>query len=77
MTSQPETVYLSDYYSFRWEEEMVELICDRLHEEKDGLHCELTVNSTYSAKPGLLRQGRFNFSATRTRSTMPSTFRSP
>lgn len=68
MTSSPEVTYLSDYYSFRWDEEQIEMICDRLHEEKDGLHCELTVSSTFAAQPGLLRQGRFNFSATRTRS---------
>lgn len=47
----------------------MEILIDRLHEERDGLKCELTINSSRPPSPGLLREGRFNLSSPTTRSS--------
>lgn len=57
-----------DSYRFSWKEEQIDIIADRLHQEKDGLKCELTVTSSRPPQVGLLRQGNFNVSAPTTRS---------
>jgi len=64
----PNVTYLLDSYRFSWAEEGVDIIADRLHQEKDGLKCELTVSTSRQPKAGLLRQGNFNLSSTTTRS---------
>ena len=57
-----------DSYRFSWMEEQVDIIADRLHQEKDGLKCELTVSTSRAPVAGLLRQGNFNVSSPVTRS---------
>ena len=57
-----------DSYRFSWKEEQVDIIADRLHQEKDGLKCELTVSTSRAPAAGLLRQGNFNVSSPVTRS---------
>lgn len=56
-----------DSYRFSWKEEQIDIIADRLHQEKDGLKCELTVTTARSPMAGLLRQGNFNVSSPTTR----------
>lgn len=43
------------------------MIVDRIHQEKDGLKCELTVSTSRAPLAGMLRQGNFNISAPTTR----------
>ena len=64
----PLVTYLLDSYRFSWKEEQVDVIADRLHQERDGLKCELTVTTSRAPMAGLLRQGNFNISSPSTRS---------
>lgn len=66
--NEPAETYLLDSYRFAWKDEGVDVLVDRLHEEKDGLKCELTVSSSRPPKQGLLREGNFNLSSATTRS---------
>jgi hypothetical protein len=43
------------------------VLVDRLHEERDGLKCEMTVSTSTAPVAGLLREGNFNLSSTTTR----------
>ena len=43
------------------------MLVDRLHEEKDGLKCEMTVSTSIAPVAGQLREGNFNLSSTTTR----------
>lgn len=63
----PTETFLLDSYAFHWGEEGIEAVLDRLHEEKDGLKCELSVSTSKQPNPGLLREGRFNLSSPTTR----------
>lgn len=63
---QPSATYLIDSYRFSWPD--IEFLCDRLHEERDGLKCELSVSTSRKPMAGLLRSGRFNLSSATTRS---------
>lgn len=65
----PEETFLLDSYRFLWNEEGIDAVLDRLHEEKDGLKCELTISTSRPPKAGLLREGRFNLSSPTTRSS--------
>lgn len=65
----PDETFLLDSYRFLWKEEGVEVLIDRLHEERDGLKCEMTVSTSRQPNPGLLREGRFNLSSATTRSS--------
>lgn len=64
---KPEATYLLDRFRFHWPDDDVDIIVDRLHEEKAGLQCELTITTGSMPAPGLLREGRFNLSAPVTR----------
>lgn len=64
----PQVTYLMDSYRFSWKEEGVDIIADLLHQERDGLKCELTVTTSRAPHAGLLRQGNFNVSSATTRS---------
>lgn len=66
--TEPSVTYLVDSYRFLWEPLGVDIMLDRLAEEKDGLKCEATIMLDYPPVNGLVRQGRFNLSSTRTRS---------
>jgi len=59
--------YLQDSYRFEFVDEAVEVIVSRLDEGKTGLDSEVAIRSSIPA-PGLLREARFNLSASRTRS---------
>ncbi len=59
-----QATYLIDSYRFSWSE--VDIVVDGLHESRGDLNCEMTVR-TAAPFPGLLRQAKFNLSATRTR----------
>lgn len=65
--SQVDETYLLDSYRFIWKDEGLDVLVDRLHEEKDGLKCELTISTSRPPTPGLLREGNFNLSAAPTR----------
>lgn len=65
--SLPSITYLFDAYRFEWPDDGISIVCDRLHEEKAGLSCELEVRTALEPSPGLVRQGRFNLSAPLTR----------
>lgn len=65
--SQVDETYLLDSYRFLWKEDGIDVLIDRLHEEKDGLKCELTISTSRPPSPGLLREGNFNLSAAPTR----------
>lgn len=43
------------------------MLLDRLHEERDGLKCEMSISTSRPPSPGLLREGRFNLSSPTTR----------
>lgn len=64
----PDVTYSADCYRFLWKEDGVDMIVDRLSEERDGLKCELTVSTSRAPLAGLLREGRFNLSSATTRS---------
>lgn len=64
----PAATYLVDSYRFSWPDDGIEVMCDRIHEEKDGLKCEMSVTTSRTPFAGLLREGRFNLSAPATRS---------
>lgn len=66
--NKPHTTFLLDRYRFSWSEEDIDVIVDRLHEEKAGLQCEISISTAAMPSPGLLREGRFNLSAPTTRS---------
>lgn len=68
MITAPDETYVLDSYRFLWKEEGIDALVDRLHEEKDGLKCELTISSSRPPSPGLLREGNFNLSSATTRS---------
>lgn len=57
-----------DSYRFSWKEEQVDIVADRIHQERDGLKCELTVTTSRAPMAGMLRQGNFNVSSPTTRS---------
>lgn len=65
--SEPSVTYLIDSYRFLWPELGVDILADRLHDGKEGLGCELTIELAHPPVHGLVRQGRFNMSAPRTR----------
>lgn len=60
--------YLVDSYRFAWPKEEIDVLCDRIHEERDGLKCEMSVSTSRAPYAGLLREGRFNLSSPVTRS---------
>ena len=61
-----EATYLADTYRFTWINEGIEILVDRLQEQRGDLICEMTVRVTVPF-PDLLRQAKFNLSAARTR----------
>lgn len=63
----PHETFLLDSYRFSWPEDGVEVILDRLAEEKDGLKCEMSISTARPPNAGLLREGRFNLSSATTR----------
>lgn len=65
----PDETFLLDSYRFLWKEEGVEVLIDRLHEEKDGLKCEMSVSTSRQPIAGLVREGRFNLSSAPTRAS--------
>lgn len=65
----PSETYLLDSYAFHWKEEGIEAVLDRLHEERDGLKCEMSISTSRPPTPGLLREGRFNLSSATTRTS--------
>ena len=66
---EPDETFLLDSYRFLWKEGGIDVLVDRLHEEKDGLKCEMTISHSRQPAPGLLREGRFNMSSPPTRTT--------
>ena len=65
--NDPQETYLLDSYAFHWKEDGIEALLERLHEEKDGLKCEITINTSRLPIPGMVREGRFNLSSPTTR----------
>lgn len=70
----PQTTFLHDTYRFLWQEEGVEIICDRLQETRGELTCEMSVK-VLSPFPGLLREAKFNLVAARTRTEWSNAFK--
>ena len=68
-----EATYLHDTYRFLWSDEGIEIIADRLQETRGDLVCEMSVK-TMRPFVGLLREGKFNLSATRTRTEWANAF---
>lgn len=55
--SAPSTTFSEDLYTFLWPELGVEMIVERLVEEKTDIRCELTVNSDHPTHGGRLYSG--------------------
>ena len=59
--------YLDDSYRFVWADPAVDVLIDRLREDRGDLICEMAVRAAIPPSNGLLRQAKFNLSSATTR----------
>ena len=64
---QAAATYLGDSYRFVWTDPDIDVIVDRLREERGDLICEMAVRAAVPPYNGLLRQAKFNLSSATTR----------